>query len=65
MDWYWQQSLAEIGQRPGKIARGLCHIVAAPRAGDGRQAGIEQQRVLILEAGNQPQRQAFLASDMV
>ncbi len=33
--------------------------------GNGFKAGIKQQRVLILNAGNQPQRQAFLTADMV
>ncbi len=65
MDRYWQQSLAEISQRVGKIARSPCHIVAAAMTGNGFKAGIEQQRVLVLDAGNQPQRQAFLAADMV
>ncbi len=50
MDRYWQQSLAEISQRIGKIARRPCHIVAAPHAGDRLKAGIDQQCILILHA---------------
>src|SRR5690606_12633447 len=61
MNRYWQQSLAEISQRIGKIAGCPCHIVAAAMTGNGLKAGFEQQRILILDAGNQPQRQAFLA----
>src|SRR5690606_741551 len=65
MNRYWQQSLAEISQCIGKIAGSPCHIVAAALAGNCLKTGFEQQRILILDAGNQPQRQAFLAADMV